>query len=180
MAAALRVAERSSLDEVTMRAVARELGVTPMAIYYHVEHKDELVDLLVAEVFSRNPALRLDDDGWEASLRRYLLALWEEQARYPGMGAHLIGQPSLGTTPHSIAAGVGFFEEAGFPSRTTRLAWSFALTYIHGRLSVDARLRGSDLEGVRVSGLHAHDYVEFGVQAVVAGLRTLLEEETHS
>ena len=174
--AALEVTRRDGLDGLTMRAVAGQLGVTPMAIYYHVRDKEELVELVVAQVRRRNVPLRLDADGWEASLRRHLLSLWEEQARYPGVGRHLIERPMLGTTPTSIADGVRFFEDAGFPPVTARLAWSFALTYIHGRLSVDARLQGTADRTVRVEGIRARDYVAFGVDAIVAGLHALLDQ----
>jgi AcrR family transcriptional regulator len=173
--AALRVTQRDGLGGLTMRAAAAELGVAPLAIYYHVKDKDLLVELVVAAVSSRQVPLRLDPDGWEASLRRHLLSVWEELARYPGLGSHMVNLPMLGTTPRSIADGVRFFEDAGFPPVTARLAWSFALTYIHGRLSVDARLHGHATPDVKIEGLRSHHYVEFGVEAVVAGLRALLE-----
>jgi AcrR family transcriptional regulator len=172
--AALRVTERLGLDDLTMRAVAAELGVSPMAIYYHLKDKQELVRLVLAEVRSHFIPLRVDADGWELSLRRFLMVQWQEQARYPGIATHLIAAPLLGTTPTSIANGVRFFETAGFSPRQARLAWSFAMTYMHGRLSVDARLRGTPDQAVRVEGLHARDYVEFGIDALIAGLQAIL------
>ena len=174
--AAMEVTQRDGLDGLTMRAVGAQLGVTPMAIYYHVRDKEELVELVVAQVLRRNVPLHLDPDGWEASLRRYLLSLWEEQTRFPGVSHHLIEQPTFGTTPTTIASGVGFFEDAGFPPVAAHLAWFFALTYIHGRLSVDARLHGTTDRTVRVEGIRARDYVAFGVDAIVAGLQVLLGE----
>ena len=174
--AALRVTGRDGFDRLTMRSLATELGVTPMAIYYHVPDKDALVSLVVAEVYSSLSPLRLGEDGWEEPLRRYLLSEWEQLARYPGLGAYLLNQPSLGTTPGSIARGVAFFEAAGFPPRTARLAWSFAMTYLHGRLSVDARSRGTGSQIVKVAGIRSKDYVDFGVETLVAGLKVMLDE----
>ena len=55
------------------------------------------------------------------------------------------------------------------------MAWSFALTYIHGRLSVDARL-GLDKRTDRAQRLRAKEYVSYGVDAVIDGLRTRLAE----
>ncbi len=159
-----------------MRAVSSELGVTPMAIYYHVDDKDELIRLVVERVQESRIPLRLDDDGWEASLRRYLISSWESLARYPGLGAHMIELPTLGVTPERARDGIHFFEEAGFSSGNAPLAWSFALTYIHGRISVDARLARQP-EAPRLNGLHAPDYVEFGVEAVIRGLRPLRQSD---
>jgi len=172
--AALRVTKRAGLDGLTMRAVAAELGVSPMAIYYHLRDKDELVTLAVEAVLSRIDPLDLGPDGWEAALRRYLLSAWQELTGYPGVGAYLIGTPTMGTTPQRTAQQVRFFEDAGFPPRAAGLAWAFALTYLHGRLSVDARLRGKAARGSAFTGLHRRDYVEFGVDSVIAGLRAML------
>jgi TetR/AcrR family transcriptional regulator, tetracycline repressor protein len=172
--AALRVTEREGFDRLTMRALASELGVTPMAIYYHVPDKESLVSLVVDEIHAQQGSLELGDDGWEASLRRYITSQWEVLARYPGVGAHLLDQPLLGGTPDSIARGMAFFEAAGFSPRRARLAWSFAMTYLHGRLSVDARLHGRAPAAVKVAGIRSKDYVAFGVDAVVEGLRAML------
>ena len=41
---ALRVVEQGGLEALSMRGVARRLGVTPMALYNHVHDKADLVD----------------------------------------------------------------------------------------------------------------------------------------
>lgn len=168
--AALRLTRRDGLDGLTMRALSAELEVSPMAVYHYVAGKDELVQLVVDHVAGRVTQLRLDGDGWEQPLRHHLISLWEELERYPGLGAHVIDRPLLGAGPAAIDAGVAFFEAAGFAPAEARLAWSFALTYLHGRLSVDARLRGR-ADAPRARGLKASDYVAYGVDAVVAGIR---------
>jgi len=173
--AALEMAERDGLDRLTMRGLAAQLGVTPMAIYYHVPDKEALVDLVVDEVHQRQVPLELTDEGWEVCLRRRLLAQWEQLVRYPGLGSHLSNQPEMGASRQSIEAGVAFFEAAGFSSRSARLAWSFAITYLHGRLNVDARLRGRGGSG-KVAGIRAKDYVAFGVDAVIAGIKATVAE----
>jgi AcrR family transcriptional regulator len=48
-AAGLRVVDRSGAEGFTMRAVADELGVTPMALYHHVTDKAGLVACMVDE-----------------------------------------------------------------------------------------------------------------------------------
>jgi AcrR family transcriptional regulator len=45
-AAALRVADAEGLDTLSMRRVARELGVGTMSVYYYVRTKDELLSLM--------------------------------------------------------------------------------------------------------------------------------------
>jgi TetR/AcrR family tetracycline transcriptional repressor len=149
-----------------------------MAAYYHVADKDELLRLAVERVSASNPPLhRKPGEEWEKTLKDYLLSLWDTSTRYPGLGIYLINQPGLGVTPDRLEPAVRFFEEVGFPPPGARLAWSVAMTYIHGRMSVDAHLarnRGAP----RLDGLRARDYVEFGVDTVVAGLRAMLESGT--
>src|SRR4051794_10981143 len=50
--ACLAVADDQGLPAVTMQAVARRLHVTPMALYRHVAHKDDLLDGLVELLLS--------------------------------------------------------------------------------------------------------------------------------
>ena len=51
---ALAIADAEGLQAVTIRRVAKELGVTPMALYWHFKDKNELLggmaDLIFAEI----------------------------------------------------------------------------------------------------------------------------------
>jgi len=173
---ALRLLRADGLAGLTMRAVANRLGVTPMAAYYYVEGKEDLLRLVVERIANGRAPLALDGDDWEECLRRHLLTVWEESAGYPGLSAYLIDQPNLGVTSEGLADGIRFFEAAGFSPAASPLAWSFAMTYIHGRISVDARL-GHRPNVQRAGGLHARDYVLFGIEAVIGGLRSLRDRD---
>jgi TetR/AcrR family tetracycline transcriptional repressor len=172
--AALRILRRDGLAKLTMRAVAKEMGVTPMAVYHYVDSKDDLLRLAYAEISAPWGSLRLGDgkEDWEDALRDHLMSIWEGLAQYPGLGAYLIELPNINVSPDNLAGGIRFFEDAGFAPMQARLAWSFALTYIHGRISVDAHL-GHKPEAPRLEGLRAHDYVTFGVEGVILGLRAI-------
>lgn len=175
--AALRLIQAQGLSGITMRAVATELGVTPMAMYHYFADKNELIRTVVGSISSSRQALRVDESGWEKCLRRYLLLTWEESTRYPGVGAYLIDQPSLGLTAEKLQEGIRFFEDAGFSPRTAPLVWSFTMTYIHGRISVDAHQ--TVMPGAaRMAGLRARDFVEFGVDTLITGLRARLSAES--
>jgi TetR/AcrR family transcriptional regulator, tetracycline repressor protein len=174
--AALSLIQKQGLSGLTMRAVAAELQVTPMAVYYYIDDKDELLRLAVERITASRNSLRMDADGWRASLKRHLLSAWENSTSYPGLGAYLINLPTLGVTPENLDIGLAFFEEAGFSPTGARLAWSFAMTYIHGRISVDAHFADHP-EGPRLDGLHARDYVIFGIDALIDGLAAMLEAE---
>lgn len=50
--AALALIDEEGLDALSMRRLGRELGVDPMAVYYHVPNKDELVREVVRQAFA--------------------------------------------------------------------------------------------------------------------------------
>jgi len=68
-AAALSVADEHGVSGFTMRAVAEAVGVTPMALYHHVEDKAALVALLVDAAIAERPLPpptgSWRDDLWE-------------------------------------------------------------------------------------------------------------------
>jgi TetR/AcrR family tetracycline transcriptional repressor len=50
--AALRIMDEEGLDAVSMRRVARELGVEAMSLYNHVQSKEEILDGICERVMS--------------------------------------------------------------------------------------------------------------------------------
>ena len=48
----MQLADSAGLDALTIRKLAHELGVTPMALYWHFRSKDELLDGLAERVWS--------------------------------------------------------------------------------------------------------------------------------
>ena len=50
--AALRVMDEEGLDAVSMRRVAREVGVEAMSLYHHVEDKEDLLDGICEHVMA--------------------------------------------------------------------------------------------------------------------------------
>ena len=71
--AALAVADARGPKGFTMRAVAERLGVTPMALYHHVDDKAGLVALVVDEVIGERP-LPAPTGAWRDDLLE--LARW--------------------------------------------------------------------------------------------------------
>ncbi len=174
---AIGIVADEGLSALTMRAVAARLGVTPMAAYYYVADKEELMSLMSERISSMSGSLSLEsEEDWEGALTLYLLKLWENSTKYPGLGSYLINQPDLGVTSERFKSEVRFFEEIGFTPKRAGLAWSFAMTYIHGRISVDAHLAHQPA-APRQTGLRARDYVEFGINSVVTALRIMLESD---
>jgi TetR/AcrR family transcriptional regulator, tetracycline repressor protein len=66
---ALSLADLEGLETLTIRRLAKELGVTPMALYWHFRSKGELLDGMAARIFE------------EVDLSVDASATWQEQLR---------------------------------------------------------------------------------------------------
>lgn len=82
LAAAVALADREGLAAVSMRHLAAELGVVPMALYKHVADKNDLVagmiDLVVAGYAAPPPGLE-----WRDGVRRRVLAARDALLEHP-------------------------------------------------------------------------------------------------
>ena len=67
--AAVALADEAGLEAFSMRGLAQELGVVPMALYKHVANKEELLDGMVDIVFSEIE-LPPGDLDWRSAMRR--------------------------------------------------------------------------------------------------------------
>src|SRR5262245_40097652 len=67
--AALTVADSGGLGSLTIRSLAVALGVKPMAVYYHVANKEEILDALVDVVFGEIE-LPVPGADWRSEMER--------------------------------------------------------------------------------------------------------------
>jgi TetR/AcrR family tetracycline transcriptional repressor len=65
---ALTMADAGGLDTLTIRRLATHFGVTPMALYWHVKNKDELLDAMGDAVFAAvSCSRRTIGPGWTST-----------------------------------------------------------------------------------------------------------------
>jgi len=80
--AAVALADEAGIAAVSMRGLAQELGVVPMALYKHVTDKDELldgmVDAVIGEIEPLDPQL-----DWKSAIRQRILAARRAVLRHP-------------------------------------------------------------------------------------------------
>jgi TetR/AcrR family tetracycline transcriptional repressor len=111
---ALTVMDADGPDAVTIRRIAQEFGVTPMALYWHVANKDELLaamgDALLAEV-ELPPA----SGPWHVQLRGVVETLIRALCRHPAAAELvfprvLVTDSGLALTEFTLT----LLEDAGF------------------------------------------------------------------
>src|SRR6201994_91899 len=78
---AVALADQDGLEAFSMRRLAQELGVVPMALYKHVANKDELFDGMVDIVFGEIESPSIGGD-WRSEMRRRALSAREALKRH--------------------------------------------------------------------------------------------------
>lgn len=80
--AAVALADLAGIESLSMRNLAQDLGVVPMALYKHVANKDELldgmIDVVVGEIDPPVPAA-----DWKHTVRGRILSAREALRRHP-------------------------------------------------------------------------------------------------
>jgi len=163
IAAALAIADEQGLAAVTMRAVARRVGVTPMALYSHIPGKEGLLDSMLGQLLSEIH-LPPRDGPWEDRLTAIAIEARRMAKRHPGAAALTFSRPSV--TPDAVRVVDAIYMallDAGVPPpevpRVERLVSTLVLGYAaseaNGRFSVgtlDPRARRAQLPETELPG----------------------------
>jgi AcrR family transcriptional regulator len=129
--AALALADEHGLEGFSMRRLAQELGVVPMALYKHVANKDELLDGMVDIVFGEIESPPTDDD-WKSAMRRRAISARAALKRHSwAIGLMETQNPGPANLANHNAV-MGCLREAGFSFQIAIHAYSVQDAYIYG------------------------------------------------
>ncbi|CAM3079163.1 mycofactocin system transcriptional regulator MftR2 [Skermania piniformis] len=186
VAAALHVVRTDGVQKLSMRRLSRELGVSPMAPYYYVADKGELLDLVATAALDGIRVPAADSGTWQQRLRDLVDQIDAKLRRHPGLSSLLIEQ-MLQKQVDLIAAVMGILADAGFTSRNILSAYAVLHTYLFGREPLNAATgtAAPDLSlppVVRQAISHSGDLrgrylYDFGVDTVLAGLEAQLARQ---
>jgi AcrR family transcriptional regulator len=130
--AAIDLADRGGFESLTMRRLAKELGVEAMSLYNHVANKDDLLDGMVDLVFAEiePPPTRGD---WKAAMRKRAVSTREALARHRWAIGLMEGRANHGPANLRLHDAVlGCLRSAGFSMAMTVHAYSVQDAYIYG------------------------------------------------
>jgi AcrR family transcriptional regulator len=131
LAAAVALADAGGLEAFSMRGLAQELGVVPMALYKHVANKDALLDGMVDIVFAEIE-LPSTDVEWRSAMRRRAGSTREALNRHTwAIGMMESRQPGPANLRNHNAV-MGCLREAGFSFEVAVHAYSVQDAYIYG------------------------------------------------
>ncbi len=138
--AAVSLADQAGIHSVTMRRLARELGVEAMSLYHHVAGKDALLDGMVDRVFEEIE-LRPDDGDWKQAMRQRAISLRRVLGRHPWAIGLMDSRtsPGLALLRHHDRV-LGCLRRAGFSVEMAAHAYSALDSYTYGFALNEANL----------------------------------------
>lgn len=105
VAAATNLARSVGVEKLSMRRLATELDVTPMALYRHLPNKEALLDLVVDESLRSVPPV--DPDGaLIPELRNSFGAIYRLAVEQPGLAAAMAARPLEGEVARHLGESV--------------------------------------------------------------------------
>ncbi len=151
---ALALADSEGLGAVTIRRLAGELGVTPMALYWHFRSKDELLDGMAASVFEGLDLSVDDSAAWQEQLRAFFDSMLGALRSHPS-AATLLSTRTVSSEGSLRATEVllEILRSAGFsPAEATQIsrhALSTVTNLVGGEPGVVVRQQSGELLDVR-------------------------------
>lgn len=196
--AALRVMDREGLEAVSMRRVAREVGVEAMSLYHHVEDKEDLLDGICERVMAEFDFPEQVDD-WAENCRRGARAWRRLLQAHPGvmrLFAEQRGPVRSIDSMRPMDYALSLLRSAGLSDRDTAQAFHAFGGYIQGfvMMELGSIVGGSDDETVEARAAlasalpddfatlravspyfaecDADEQFEFGLDLLIRGLET--------
>jgi AcrR family transcriptional regulator len=131
-AAALTLMDAEGVPALTIRSLAARLGVAPMALYNHVDTKEEILDAAREHGLARLPTpdvASASDRPWWDRIREINLAFHQALREHPSLVAMLVARPLGGPAPIGAAeAQLRVLVDAGFAPEAAARAH---LTLLH-------------------------------------------------
>ncbi|MBT0769853.1 TetR/AcrR family transcriptional regulator [Kineosporia sp. J2-2] len=156
--AAVRLADAEGLTAVSIRNVATALGIRPMRLYNHVAGKDDLLALMIDEVYAEVARdLPRASDPWRERALAVARATRRAVLRHPWAIDLLGGRPYLGPNTLEVseatAAALSQAPGRGEP-QALRVAVGLLSSYLLGAL----RREIGELRASADSGLDTHQW----------------------
>lgn len=188
--AAVALLEERGQDGLTMAALARRLDVAPSALYNHVADKQDVLRAVQDHVNARIDCSSFENLPWDEALGAWARSYRDAYARHPAL-VPVIAITPVRSAPHTVAmyervtAGL---HAAGWPAHLLTnvvvAVESFVLGSALDTQAPEDIFDPGDLaesapaftaaNRARPAGDTARDAFDLGLEALLAGLRTLL------
>ncbi|MCT7355320.1 TetR/AcrR family transcriptional regulator [Streptomyces sp. 15-116A] len=160
VAEAVGLLDADGIEALSMRTLGTRLGAGATSLYRHVANRDELIELVVDEVYGELEIPSVQDPAdWRPAVADAAAALRAMVLRHPWIASVLsqVGLSHLGPNVMRMSDRMlALFETAGFPPEETDSAMSTVVSYVIGvatneaaYLSMIARSGGTESDWLR-------------------------------
>ncbi|MEV7380107.1 TetR/AcrR family transcriptional regulator [Streptomyces lydicus] len=156
---AVQLLDTDGLESLSMRKLGTRLDAGATSLYRHVANKDELIELVVDEVYGELEVPAADAADWRTPAARSAYSLRAMILRHPWV-ASVLGQvglihlgPNVTKMSERMAA---VYRAAGFPSDETGHAMKTVISYVIGMATSEAAY----LSLIARSGKSEREFIE--------------------
>lgn len=175
--AAVNLADESSLENVSMRSLANELGVPVMTIYNYVASKEELAELVVDRVLCHVEIPPVTAGTWDDRMRLLQRAARGAMRQHPGLSFSRHGSSSREAMRLAEGA-MTILRDGRFRPDTATMAFATLFTFMLGQIELDVLADSADGNGeATFDGMTAganwsrDEFFEIGLDTVIAGIK---------
>jgi TetR/AcrR family tetracycline transcriptional repressor len=148
VACAVARADDEGLEAVTIRRLAQEQGVTPMAMYWHFSDKDSLLDGIADALVGAVELPEAGDREWHVELHAILAAFLAAIRPHPAVAGLalrriLTSEPGLAIAERAL----GLLRSAGFSADRAAEVGTFALCAVITLVTSEPGRAGPVLQG---------------------------------
>jgi TetR/AcrR family transcriptional regulator, tetracycline repressor protein len=157
----LALAQRVGVDKVTMRGLATEAGTSASSVYYHVNGKTEMLNLLIEAVVN---CIEIPQDGdWDERIVALYLNGWRAMVAVPGIAGLLQRRPLTSAAAAVDQATCNILAESGLPAKDLAAAHALLFTHLLGSVELQhsRAATGGEPEAVFL----------YGLQVILTGIR---------
>jgi len=126
------LADRSGIDDLSMRKLGADLGVEAMSLYNHVANKDDIYDGMIDYVFT-SIALPSDELEWKEAMRQIGVSAMDAFGRHNWVAFLLMQRGNFGPGALAFMDNViARLLKAGFSSEDSHHAWQMLASHTMG------------------------------------------------
>lgn len=140
---ALEISAQEGLNALSMRKLGSELGVEAMSLYHYVANKDELLDLMVDQLYAEiELPSDLPPDEWERTFGQALRSFYDLLLSHAAAMELFTQRPASTVNAFRTLYWVyKRFQMIGLGPREASHAYRFAVSFVVGQAAIEVGMR---------------------------------------
>ena len=177
---AMRLADKTGVEALSMRKLARALGVEAMSLYKHVADKDAVLDGLV-DLVVREIGMPLAATDWRTAMRHHAISTRQVclRHRWAAVLMELRGAQSPIRLRYADAI-LGLLRTAGFTVPTAYRAFLLIDSYLYGFIMQEANWPSDEGEMAQVATFVTSQSPQAGYPALVEAMSYVMSANPQS